>query len=75
MAKLIQFGIYNKKLFLPFGVAFVQILINIMNKTLPEKIKNQFLEMSEVSLSEIAIIIIPIFNICSLKTRNDFFLK
>ena len=75
MAKLIQFGVYNKKLFLPFGVAFVQILINIMNKTLPEKIKNQFLEMSEVSLSEIAIIIIPIFNICSLKTRNDFVLK
>ena len=72
MAKLIQIGVYNKKLFLPFGVAFVQILINIMNKTLPEKIKNHTLEMTDLSLSEIFVVIIPIFNICSLNTRNDF---
>ena len=67
MAKLIKFGFYNKKLFLPFGVAFLQIILNIMNIVVKEKTKNQILEMLGVSLSEMAIALIPLFNIYSFK--------
>ena len=70
MAKLIKFGFYNKKLFLPFGVAFLQIIINIMNIVVKEKTKNQILEMLGLSLSEMAIALIPLFNIYSFKTST-----
>ena len=72
MVKLIRFGNFNKKLFLPFGLAFMQILINIMNATFPEKMKNQILESIGVSLSEMAIALIPLFNIFSFKAKTDF---
>ena len=72
MVKLIQFGNFNKKLFLPFGLAFIQILINIMNATFPEKMKNQILESLGAALSELAIALIPLFNIFSFKAKTDF---
>ena len=61
MVKLIKFGYFNKKIFLPFGVAIAQILINIMNKTLPEEVKNQPFEMLGASLSQMSISLIPLF--------------
>ena len=71
MKKYIQFGFFNKKLLLPFGVAFIQILINIMNIILQEKLKNTLLEMIDVAFSEIIIIFIPLLNISALKTNMN----
>ena len=71
MKKCIQFGFFNKKLLLPFGVAFIQILINIMNIILKEKSKNNLLEMIDVSFSEIIMIFIPLLNISALKTNKN----
>ena len=62
MTACIQFGFFNKKLLLPFGIALFQILINIMNGIIPENPKNTIIEMIGTGLSEIAIIIIPLFN-------------
>ena len=61
MVKFIQFGFFNKKLLLPFGIAFFQILINIMNIIIPEKSKNTLLEMIGTGLSEVSIALIPFF--------------
>ena len=72
MVKLIRFGNFNKKLFLPFGLAFIQILINIMNATFPEKMKNQILESIGVSLSEMAIALISLLNIFSFKAKKEY---
>ena len=71
MKKYIKFAFFNKKLLLPFGVAFIQILINIMNIILQEKSKNTLLEMIDVAFSEIIIIFIPILNISALKTNMN----
>ena len=68
MVKIIQLGFFNKKILLPFGVAFAQILINVMNFTLHETSKNQILEMIGASLGEIALVLIPLFNISAFKT-------
>ena len=70
MAKLIKFGFYNKKLFLPFGVAFLQIILNLMNVVLKEKTKNQILEMLGLAFSEMSISLIPLLNIYSFKTST-----
>ena len=71
MKKYIKFAFFNKKLLLPFGVAFIQILINIMNIILKEKSKNNLLEMIDVSFSEIIMIFIPLLNISALKTNKN----
>ena len=63
MKKIIIFNIFRKKLLLPFGVAFLQILINIMNAVINENPKNQLLEMIDTAFSEMAIALIPLFNI------------
>ena len=42
MAEFIQFGFFNKKLLLPFGIALFQILINIMNAIIPGIQKKQY---------------------------------
>jgi hypothetical protein len=55
-----------------FRLAFMQILINIMNATFPEKMKNQILESLGAALSELAIALIPLFNIFSFKAKTDF---
>ena len=68
MAKFIQFGFFNKKLLLPFGIALFQILINIMNIVIPENSKNQMLEMIGMGLSEVSIVLIPLFNKYLFKT-------
>ena len=75
MAKLIIFGFYNKKILLPFGVALVQIIINIMNATFPEKQKNQVLEMFSVAFSEIAVAAIPLFRISAFKSDREHIRK
>ena len=67
---IIKFGFFNKKLLLPFGVALFQILINIMNLTLQEKVKNSLLEMIGTGLSQFIEFLIPLFNISALKTNN-----
>ena len=69
MKKIIIFGFFNKKLLLPFGVAFFQLLINIMNLTLPEKSKNTSVEMIGVGLGQVLEFLIPLFNISALKTN------
>ena len=56
MVKFIQFGFFNKKLLLPFGIAFFQILINIMNIVIQESKKNTILEMIGAGISEIAFV-------------------
>jgi len=73
MVKLIKFGFYNKKLFLPFGVALLQITINVMNNFIKEKTKNQILEMLGFAFSEMAIALIPFFNIYSFKTSTKVY--
>ena len=75
MAKLIIFGFYNKKILLPFGVALVQIIINIMNATFPENQKNQVLEMFSVAFSEIAVAAIPLFRISAFKSHREHIRK
>ena len=75
MAKLIIFGFYNKKILLPFGVALVQIIINIMNATFPENQKNQVLEMFSVAFSEIAVAAIPLFRISAFKSDKEHIRK
>ena len=70
MLKFIKFGFYNRKLLLPFGVVLFQILINIMNIALPEKQKNQILEIYGISLSELALGLIPLFNIHSFNLNS-----
>ena len=62
MVKFIQFGFFYKKLLLPFGIAFFQILLNIVNLFIPENKKNTILEMIGVGLSELSIVLIPLFN-------------
>ena len=71
MVKFIQFGFFNKKLLLPFSIAFFQILINIMNGIIPENPKNPILEMIGTGLGEIAIIIIPLYNKSLFKTNSN----
>ena len=71
MTCFIQFGFFNKKLLLPFGIAFFQILINIMNGIIPENPKNPILEMIGTGLGEIAIIIIPLYNKSLFKTNSN----
>ena len=73
MKKFIQFGFFNKKLLLPFGVAFVQILINIMNIIFNEKSKNTLLEMIDTSVGEMIIIFVPLFHISVFKTNTNPF--
>jgi hypothetical protein len=68
MKKIIQLGYVNLKILLPFGVALVQILINIMNYIINEKSKNQILEMFGVSFGQI---LLGIFLLFKLKTIND----
>ena len=70
MVKYIQFGFFNKKLLLPFGVAFVQILINVMNIVLPEQPKNVILEMFFSGISEIALALLPLFIKYSFKANK-----
>ena len=71
MKKCIQFGFFNKKLLLPFGVVFIQILINIMNIIIDEKYKNNFLEMIDIAFSEIIMIFIPLLNKSALRTNMN----
>ena len=66
MAKYIQLGFFNKKLLLPFGVALLQIIINVMNIILPEQPKNSILEMFISGISEVSFALIPCF------TKNSF---
>ena len=68
MKKIIELGNLNLKILLPFGVALVQILINIMNYIINEKSKNQILEMFGVSFGQI---LLGIFLLFKLKTIND----
>ena len=68
MKRIIQLGNLNLKILLPFGVALVQILINIMNYIVNEKSKNQILEMFGVSFGQI---LLGIFLLFKLKTIND----
>lgn len=75
MKKIIIFNIFRKKLLLPFGVAFMQILINIMNVIINENPKNQLLEMIDLAFSEMAIALIPLFNIYTFKTTTSVFLR
>ena len=75
MKKIIIFNIFRKKLLLPFGVAFLQILINIMNAVINENPKNQLLEMIDTAFSEMAIALIPIFNIYTFTTATPFFMR
>jgi hypothetical protein len=75
MKKIIIFNIFRKKLLLPFGVAFMQILINIMNVIINKNPKNQLLEMIDLAFSEMAIALIPLFNIYTFKTTTSVFLR
>ena len=70
MNKIIIFGFFNKKLLLPFCIAFFQLLINIMNLTVPEKSKNSLIEMVGVGLGQALEFLIPLFNISALKTNT-----
>ena len=69
MAKLIVFGICNKKLLIPFGVVLFQILINVMNICIEEEAKNPMFEMFGVAFSELAIALIPLCKINKFKTH------
>ena len=51
MAKYIEFGFRNKKLLLPFSVALIQIIINIIVFLLNEKIKNPVFEIPTYEIS------------------------
>ena len=66
MVKYIQLGFFNKKLLLPFGVALLQIIINVMNIIIPEQPKNSILEMFFSGISEVSSALIPCF------TKNSF---
>ena len=68
---LVQFGFYSKKLLLPFGVAFFQILINIMNLIFNESQKNNILESIDNAFSELIIPIIPLINIFSFQIKDN----
>ena len=69
MAKYIEFGFRNKKLLLPFGVAFMQIIINILDLVFAEPIKNPTLDMIVIGLSELASPVIGLVKISSLKNH------
>ena len=66
MVKYIQLGFFNKKLLLPFGVALLQIIINVMNIIIPEQPKNSIFEMFFSGISEVSLALIPCF------TKNSF---
>ena len=70
MVKFIQFGIFGKKLLLPFGVALVQIIINAMNIFLPEQPKNSILEMFISGISEVSFAFLPLFVKYSYRSNN-----
>ena len=53
----------------------MQILINIMNVIINENPKNQLLEMIDLAFSEMAIALIPLFNIYTFKTTTPVFLR
>ena len=53
----------------------MQILINIMNVIINENPKNQLLEMIDLAFSEMAIALIPLFNIYTFKTTTSVFLR
>ena len=72
MKKIIELGNINKKILLPFGVAFVQILINIMNYIVNEKSKNQIFEMFALSFAEISLIFVPLLNLSQFKTITNY---
>ena len=72
MVKYIQFGIFGKKLLLPFGVALVQIIINVMNIVLPEQPKNSILEMFISGVSEVSFAFLPYFIKYSSSSKNKF---
>ena len=57
----IIFEFRNKKLLLPFGMALVQIILNIINLIQFETRTNQILESDIVALSRMALIFIPIY--------------
>ena len=69
MSNIIRLGICNKKLFIPLGVAFVQILINVMNIIIPEDSKNQILEIFGVIFSEMALA--SILKVASNRYKKD----
>ena len=59
--KLIIFQFHDKKLLLPFGMAFAQIILNIINSTGMESSKNQILELVMTTFSRLSLIFVPMF--------------
>ena len=70
ITNLVRLGFCNKKLILPFGVAFFQISINIMNLLFDEPKRNNFLESIDSALGQMAIALIPMFNICTFNSQT-----
>ena len=75
MKKFIIFQFRNKKLLLPFGMAFAQIILNIINSTKLEPKKNQILELIITTATRLSLIFIPIFTKSLFeKRKNSHFL-
>ena len=69
MAKYIEFGFRNKKLLLPFSVALIQIIINIIVYLLKEKIKNPQMDMITTGVSEMSFLLLRYLDISSIRVQ------
>ena len=69
MAKYIEFGFRNKKLLLPFSVALIQIIINIIVFLLNEKIKNPPMDMITTGVSEMSFLLLRYLDISSIRVQ------
>ena len=58
--KIIIFGKLNKKLFLPFGLAVLQIILKVIGDLFPKEDINMILEMYSTGFGEMAIRLIPL---------------
>ena len=74
MAKFfIKFGLYSKKLLLPFTLAIIQIILNLINIYYPENDKSQLLEMVGGGLSQMIVSLVQylkIFNYTYLNKKE-----
>ena len=75
MAKFfIKFGLYSKKLLLPFTLAIIQIILNLINIYYPENDKSQLLEMVGGGLSQMIVSLVQylkIFNYTYLNKKEE----
>ena len=72
---IIQIGIINKKLLIPFALAMLLLFINLLGSCFPAELDSPIMQYLAISLAQMSIIIVPKFKIFSSKREQLFVQK